>query len=344
MVNFGEGFLPFCKWRQLMRYIIKRIIFFLITAWAAITINFILPRMMPGNPAEVMIAKFQGRLNPQAISALEIAFGLNTHENIFLQYIDYIGRMLTGNFGISVSFYPTTVAQVLSQAIPWTLGLAGISTILAFTFGTLLGIGAAWKRNSTTNGIVVPLSFFLNSMPYFWFALIIEYVFAFIFGWFPLGGAYSSSSHIAGFALLISILYHAILPAATIVITAMGGWMLTMRNNMISVLSDDYITFAFAQGLPEKTVEYQYAARNAILPSFTGFAMAIGFVISGVLLTEIIFSYPGVGYLLYQSVLNIDYPLMQAIFLFITIAVLIANFIADLVYVFLDPRARSGGE
>jgi len=327
-----------------MRYIIKRIIFFLITAWAAITINFILPRMMPGNPAEVMIAKFQGRLNPQAISALEIAFGLNTHENIFLQYIDYIGRMLTGNFGISVSFYPTTVAQVLSQAIPWTLGLAGISTILAFTFGTLLGIGAAWKRNSTTNGIVVPLSFFLNSMPYFWFALIIEYVFAFIFGWFPLGGAYSSSSHIAGFALLISILYHAILPAATIVITAMGGWMLTMRNNMISVLSDDYITFAFAQGLPEKTVEYQYAARNAILPSFTGFAMAIGFVISGVLLTEIIFSYPGVGYLLYQSVLNIDYPLMQAIFLFITIAVLIANFIADLVYVFLDPRARSGGE
>ncbi len=327
-----------------MKYIIKRIIFFLITAWAAVTINFILPRLMPGNPAEVMIAKFQGRLNPQAINALEIAFGINTKQNIFFQYIDYLGRMLTGNFGISVSFYPTTVAQVLSQAIPWTLGLAGISTVLAFTFGTLIGIGASWRRTSVSSGVIVPLSFFLNAMPYFWFALVVEYIFAFILGWFPLGGAYSSSSNLAGLPLIGSILYHAFLPGLTIVVTALGGWMLTMRNNMISVLSDDYITFAFAQGLPDKTVEYQYAARNAILPSFTGFAMAIGFVISGVLLTEIIFSYPGVGYLLYQAVLNIDYPLMQAIFLFITIAVLVANFIADIVYVFLDPRARSGGE
>ncbi|MGC8544491.1 ABC transporter permease [Athalassotoga sp.] len=327
-----------------MKYILKRVMFFLITAWAAVTINFILPRLMPGNPAEVMIAKFQGRLNPQAISALEIAFGINTHENMFLQYWDYLGRMLTGNFGISVSFYPTTVGQVLSQAIPWTLGLAGISTVIAFIIGTLLGIRVSWKRNSTSSSIAVPFAFFLNSMPYFWFALIVEYVFAFIFGWFPLGGAYSSTSGLGGLALVWSVLYHAILPAGTIVITAMGGWMLTMRNNMISVLSDDYITFAFAQGLPESEIELNYAARNAILPSFTGFAMAIGFVISGVLLTEIVFSYPGVGYLLYQAVLNIDYPLMQAIFLFITIAVLIANFIADIVYVFLDPRARSGGE
>jgi len=304
---------------------------------------------MPGNAIEIMLTTFEektGSGNVAAIHALEIAFGLNTHENIFLQYIDYLGRMLTGNFGISTLFFPVSVAQMLANAIPWTLGLAGVSTVIAFVLGTLLGIRTAWRRNSVVNSVVVPFEFFLNSMPYFWFALIIEYVFAFLFKWFPLGGAYASSSsnELSTLSFVWSVLYHAILPAATIVITAMGGWMLTMRNNMISVLSDDYITFAFAQGLPDREIEMNYAARNAILPSFTGFAMAIGFVISGVLLTEIVFSYPGVGYLLYQAVVNKDYPLMEAIFLFITIAVLIANFIADIVYVFLDPRARSGGE
>ncbi|RKX50266.1 MAG: ABC transporter permease, partial [Thermotoga sp.] len=144
---------------------------------------------------------------------------------------------------------------------------------------------------------------------------------------------------------VFSILYHAILPAVTIIITASGGWMLTMRNNMIAVLNEDFILFAYAKGLPEEIIEIKYAARNAILPSFTGFAMAIGFVVSGALLTEIVFSYPGVGYMLYQAVLNIDYPLMQAIFLIITLTVLIANFIADMAYVLLDPRVRtSGGE
>lgn len=327
-----------------MRYIVKKIIFFLVTAWAALTVNFVLPRLMPGNPAQVMIAKFQGRLNPQAINALQIAFGINVHQNIVVQYFDYLGRMLTGNFGISVSFYPTTVAQVLSKAIPWTLGLFGISTVIAFIIGTMLGIGTAWRRDSVLSGLTVPIGLFLNSMPYFWFALVIDYVLAFEFGWFPLGGAYTSGASLTGFALMGSILYHAILPAATIVITATGGWMLTMRNNMISVLSDDYINFARAEGIPDRVIEYQYAARNAILPSFTGFAMALGFVISGALLTEIVFSYPGVGYILYQAVLNIDYPMMQTVFLFITIAVLVANFIADIVYVFLDPRVRTGGE
>ncbi len=332
------------KETELVRYIAKRVIFFIITAWAALTINFILPRLMPGNPAEVMIAKFRGRLNPQAISALEIAFGINVHQNIFIQYADYLKRMIVGNFGVSVSFYPTSVNQVLSQAIPWTVGLFGVSTVIAFLLGTILGIRTSWRRSSASSSIIVPFSLFLNSMPYFWFALVIQYIFAFELGWFPLGGAYSSSGSPSGWALVGSILYYAILPATTIIVTAMGGWLLTMRNNMISVLSDDFVTFARAKGLPDRVIEYKYAARNAILPSFTGFAMALGFIISGALLTEIVFSYPGVGYLLYQSVLNIDYPLMQAIFLFITIAVLTANFIADIVYVFLDPRVRTGSE
>jgi peptide/nickel transport system permease protein len=213
---------------------------------------------------------------------------------------------------------------------------------VAFVVGTLLGIRSSWKRNSVWSSISVPVGLFLNSMPYFWFALVIEYVFAFMLGWFPLGGAYDTGLKVFNLKMFKSIIVHAILPAATIIITAIGGWMLTMRNNMISILNEDFISFAQAKGLPDKVVEHKYAARNAILPSFTGFAMALGFVISGVLMTEIVFSYPGIGYMLYLSVMNIDYPLMQAIFLFITMAVLIANFIADMVYVVLDPRVRSG--
>lgn len=328
-----------------MKYILKRLTFFLITAWTALSINFILPRLMPGNPAEVMIAKFQGQLNPQAIKALEIAFGINVKQSLFLQYVEYIKRSFTGDFGLSVSFFPTPVSHILANAIPWTIGLVGICTIIAFLLGTILGIRTSWKRSSISSGIAVPVALFLSSMPYFWFALLIIYLFAFKLGWFPLRGAYSTNiSAMVGLPLIGSILYHAILPALTIIITAIGGWLLTMRNNMITVLSEDYVIFAQAKGLPEKIIEYKYAARNAMLPSFTGFAMAIGFVISGAIMTEVVFSYPGVGYLLYQSVLNIDYPLMQAIFLFITFAVLTANLIADLVYVFLDPRVRVGGE
>ncbi|MBE3575273.1 MAG: ABC transporter permease [Firmicutes bacterium] len=327
-----------------MKYVLRRVLFLLVTAWAALTINFILPRLMPGNPAEVMIAKFQGRLTPQAIHALEIAFGINVHQSLWAQYVDYFRRILTGDFGVSVSYFPATVSQVLGQAIPWTVGLVGVTTVIAFAVGTLLGIGSAWKRNTLAGDAVVPVALFLNSIPYFWLGLLVLYLFGFVLGWFPISNAYDTSTQLSGLALAASILYHAVLPAVTIIISAAGGWLLTMRNNMVSVLSEDYIAFAHAKGLPPRQVEYRYAARNAILPSFTGFAMAIGFVIGGALLTEIIFSYPGVGYLLYQAVQSLDYPLMQAIFLFITVAVLVANFVMDLLYVFLDPRVRTGGE
>ncbi|MDN5343260.1 ABC transporter permease [Oceanotoga sp. DSM 15011] len=325
-----------------MKYIIKKTLFFLITLWAALTINFMLPRMMPGDPVSVMVAKFQGKLNPEAIHSLQKAFGLDTNLSPINQYFDYLKRMFTGDFGISISYFPSNVSDILSRAFPWTIGLAGISLIIAFTLGTILGIKSSWKRNSALSSSSVIFSLFFNAMPYFWFALLINYIFGFALGWFPLSGAYDGDS--IGFSKFISILYHAFLPALTIIITAMGGWLLTMRNNMITVLAEDFVSFAYAKGLSEEQIVYSYAARNAILPSFTGFAMSLGFVVSGTLLTEIVFSYPGIGYLLYQSVLNMDYPLMQAIFLFITLSVLIANFIADILYVFLDPRARTGGE
>jgi len=294
---------------------------------------------MPGNPVDVMLAKYHGTIDPKAVTALEEAFGVSSDKNLFLQYGEYLCNMLSGNWGISIGFYPATVEQVLYQAMPWTIGLAGISTIIAFLIGTYLGIVVGWNRDSVVSSVITPLAIFFNSMPYFWFALVVQYIFAFVLGWFPLGGGRSFYYNLSDFG---SILYHSILPAVTIVLTAMGGWMLTMRNNMINVLAEDYITFAQAQGLPEKEIKINYAARNAVLPSITGFAMAIGFVVSGTLLTEIVFSYPGVGNLLYQSVLNLDYPLMQAIFFFISIAVIGANLLIDLVYVIIDPRVREG--
>jgi peptide/nickel transport system permease protein len=295
-----------------VRYLLYRILLLLLTAWVALTFNFILPHMMPGNPAEVMVAKFQGRLEPQAIKALSLAFGVGVNESIFQQYLKYWGRILRGDFGTSLAYYPTPVRQVLGQAIPWTLGLCGATTILAFIFGSGLGIVSAWRRGSRLGDGLVPLALFLQSMPYFWFALLTLYTFSFVLRWFPLSGGYAFASR-AGSARVLSILYHSFLPGITMLITASGGWVMTMRNNMISIL----------------------------LPSFTGFAMALGFVVGGAILTEMVFSYPGVGYTLLQAVISLDYPLMQACFLFITLAVLLANFLADLTYVLLDPRVRS---
>jgi len=309
-----------------------------------LSINFLLPHMMPGDPVKVMIAKFQGRLSPQAMNALSEAFGLNTDKGLLLKYFEYWGRIFTGDLGYSLTYYPSKVTEVLGNSIPWTLGLVGVGTIVAFTLGTLFGIFSAWKRNSTLADTLVPTALFFNSVPYFWLSLLILYLFAYKLGWFPIGGGYDVFAIMNPWGKFVSTLYHAILPVTTIIITAMGGWLLTMRNNMMSVMADDYITFAQAKGLSDSRIKYRYAARNAILPSFTGFSMALGFVIGGSLLTEVVFSYPGLGYILYQAVTSLDYPLMQAIFLIISLAVLIANFITDFMYAVLDPRVNDGGE
>jgi peptide/nickel transport system permease protein len=327
-----------------MRYLLRKLGLLLITGWAALTINYVLPQLVPGDPIGVMLARYQGRLSPQAADALRAAFGLSDDRGWFLQYLDYWRRMLTGDFGLSLGFFPAPVSEILAQSVPWTLALVGVTTLLAFGLGTLLGTLSGWRRGTASGDTLVLVALFLSGVPYFWFALIVLYVFAFLLGWFPLGGGYGTAvSRADGFAWVLSVLYHAVLPAVTIIVTATGGWLLTMRNNLVSVLGEDYIAFARAKGLSGRRVMLRYAARNAVLPSFTAFAMALGFVVSGSLLTEIVFSYPGLGFSLYQAVVSLDYPLMQAIFLFITLAVLVANFLADVAYALLDPRVRSEG-
>lgn len=327
-----------------MKYLLRKIFFLLLAAWAALTLNFFLPRLMPGDPASIMVAKYRGMLTPEAVDALKISFGIETDKHIVVQYVDYLVDIAKGDFGLSVVYFPQPVSRIMSKTIPWTVGLVGISTIIAFVSGIFIGIKTGWNRNAFLSDSIVPISLFLNAMPYFWFAMLILYLFSFVLGWFPLGGAYEPFGVKNSMEHYISILKHAFLPALTIIITSLGGWVLTMRNSMINVLAENYVLFAYARGLKDKKIKNTYVARNAILPSFTGFAMAMGFVIGGSIMTEIVFSYPGVGYTLYQAVIGLDYPLMQALFLFISIAVLIANFIADFFYLILDPRVRFNGE
>ena len=326
-----------------MRFLLRRLGFFLLTLWAALTINFFIPRLMPGNPAEAMMARFKGRVNPTAIKALEVAFGVNNHQGIASQYFDYMRNTLTGNFGISLTFFPLPVSTVIRQAIWWTLGLVGITTVLAFIIGTLIGIVAGWRRNGKLDSVLPPVFVVTSALPYFWVGMLLILAFSvWTHGFLPNDGAFDNKFTPALTAPYIKdVLKHAILPGATLLITSIGGWILTMRNTMITTLAEDYVRMARAKGLSNRRIMYSYAARNAILPNLSGFAMSLGFVISGAILVEFVFNYPGLGYMLLNAVNNEDFPLMQALFLLITVAVLVAVLICDFVTAWQDPRTRA---
>jgi peptide/nickel transport system permease protein len=323
-----------------MPYLLRRLGFYLLAAWASMTLAFFIPRMMPGDPASAMFARFKGKLRPEALDAMRQAFGF-TDSPLHEQYLGYLAHVLTGDLGVSVSFFPASVSDVIGTALFWTLWLAGVAVVISFTLGTLLGVLTAWRRGGWLDTLLPPALVFLGAFPYFWLAMLALFLLGFTLEWFPVQHAYGT--HLTpGFSweFISSVVVHAVLPAGTIVIATMGGWLLSMRNTMVSVLGEDYTTFAYAKGLTSRRIMFQYAARNALLPNVTGFGMALGFVLSGSLLTEIVFSYPGQGYLLIQAVRTLDYPLMQGLFLTITLAVLGANLLVDIVYVWLDPRSR----
>ncbi|HEY5923479.1 MAG TPA: ABC transporter permease [Kofleriaceae bacterium] len=325
-----------------MRYLLRRLAFYLLAAWASITLAFVIPRLMPGDPEATMFARFHGKLDPQAMAALRDTFGFSD-EPMWRQYISYLGHVASGDLGVSVSYFPARVGDVIATGMVWTLFLAGMAVVIAYALGTLLGIAAAWRRGGWLDSIGPPLFVLVGAFPFFWLAMLLLFLFGFTLGWTPVRHAYDSRvSAELSLSFVWSVVTHAALPAITIVVATVGSWMLDMRNTMVSILGEDYITMAHAKGLPPRRVMFRYAARNALLPSVTSFGMALGFLLSGSLLTEIVFSYPGQGYLLIQAVRSLDYPLIQGLFLTITLAVLGANFLVDIVYVWLDPRARRG--
>jgi peptide/nickel transport system permease protein len=326
-----------------MSYLARRLGFYLLAAWASITLAFVIPRMMPGDPAAAIFARFKGKLRPEAIDALRETMGF-TNAPMWEQYTGYLTHVAHGELGVSVSHFPEQVDEVIGGGLVWTLVLAGVSVVISFAIGTLLGILAAWRRGGWIDRTLPSFFIFVGAYPFFFLGMVALFLFGVSLDWFPVRHAYNDYLvPQASFEFLWSVVVHAVLPALTIVAATMGGWMLDMRNNMIGVLGEDYVTLAYAKGLPPRRIMFRYAARNALLPNVTSFGMALGFVLSGSLLTEIVFGYPGQGYLLIQAVHSRDYPLLQGLFLTITLAVLAANFIVDIVYVWLDPRARSGG-
>jgi len=316
--------------------------FCLLTLWVALTLNFFMPRMMPGNPAIAMMSKFRGRISGQELVTLETIFGVNSGQSLPSQYVHYLGDIFTGNFGTSLYFFPSPVSQVVRGAIFWTLGLVGITTILAFLLGTGVGIVAAWRRGGLMDSVAPPVLVIASAIPYFWVGMMFILIFGVKLQWLPWSGS-ADITATPGWSLdyVGNVLEHAVLPAMALLITTIGTWTLIMRNNMISTLAEDYVRMARAKGLPSSRIMLDYAARNAVLPNLTGFAMSLGFVVGGAILIEYVFNYPGVGYMLLQAVENEDYPLMQALFLLITVAVLVAILLADIATAVFDPRTRS---
>jgi peptide/nickel transport system permease protein len=323
-----------------MRVIVRRLGFYLVTAIVAVSLDFMIPRLIPGNPVDAILSKMRGQtISTATINALDEQFGVNTKASLWAQYTQYWDNVLHANFGVSVGNGFEPVTTVIRAAAPWTLGLVGVATVMSFVFGTLIGALVAWRRGSWLDNLLPAVTFF-QAAPYFFLAFLAVDLFAIKLGWFPAENAYQNLDFPAfDWTYISDVLDHAMLPALTIVVASAAGWIVGMRNVMLTTMDEDYVLIAAAKGLPKRRVIW-YAARNAILPNISGFALAIGFIVSGALLTEIVFSYPGLGLLLVTAVGNDDYGLLQGVFLLITFAVLLANLIADFAYVFLDPRTR----
>ncbi len=322
-----------------MLLIVRRLGVYVVTAWVAITVNFLLPRMMPGNPIQTLIGKLQYNVTAAEIRSIRLSFGGSLHSSLAHQYFTYLDQLLHGNLGVSITL-SSPVSTILKGAVPWTVGLIGISTVLSFCLGTFAGALLGWTRGSRLDSLI-PTATFFQAVPYFFLGTVMLLLFGSDLHWFPELGAYSLNVTPSWtWAFVSSVLRFGELPMISIVLSSVAGWMLGMRNMMITMVAEDFVLMSVAMGLPRRKV-IMTAARNAILPSIANLSLAIGLVVSGALLVELVFNYPGVGDLLLNAVQNEDYPLIQGIFLVITLAVLAANLVADLVYFALDPRTRT---
>jgi peptide/nickel transport system permease protein len=323
-----------------MAFLIRRFGFYLAAFIAAATINFFLPRLMPGDPIQIMFSSAGAELSPENLDALKLTFGF-VDGPLWQQYLTYLQSIFTGDLGRSIKYFPLPVTSVLGNALIWTVGLMGTATLISFTLGTFLGVLAAWRRGSVFDIVVSVGAIFATSVPAVVTSLIVLFFFGFTLGWFPTGYAADPSLD-PSFSLTYigSLVYHGILPMLTLCTVLTGGFAVTMRNNMINLLGEDYIVMGRAKGLSDSRVMLWYAARNALLPTVSSLAIAIGTVLGGSLVTEVVFNYPGLGNILYQAILARDYPVIQGQLLIMTVAMLIANFIVDVSYVLLDPRLR----
>lgn len=323
-------------------YVFRRLGVFVVVLWAAATINFAIPRLSPVNPIQQALLQVTSMGASQSnmetlIKTFSARFGLD--QPLWKQYVNYLVDSFTGNFGFSITFFPTTVMSMIAVALPWTIVLISLATIITFVVGTLLGAFMVWPK---VPGVVrwfgAPL-LTLSAIPYYLLGLILIYVFAFVFKVFPLGGGYTVGTTPSwSLAFLLDAGRHAILPALSIVLADLGGWALSMRGMMVTIRGEDYMTLAEAKGLSDSRVFTRYGMRNAILPQITSLALSMGRVVSGAVLVEVVFAYPGVGNLLYQAIRTFDYFVIYGVVFMVILAIGLATLILDLLLPVLDPR------
>lgn len=324
------------------RYLVLRSMNALLTYAVALVFIFAIPRLIPGSPEEMMASSY--RLPGEVAAVLRARFGLDKSlSEQFLLYVRNVILTFPPDFGISYSYYPAPVWNVVTMYLPWTIFLLALSILLTAIIGILLGILSAWKRGTRLETAISGISMFLLSTPYFWIAMILIMLFGVYIPIFPPAGAYSSRVIYETFFCLefvVDVLRHAALPVLSLVAGSFASYTIIMRDNMTSTMGEDYVTTAEAKGVETRAVVFRHAARNAVLPILTLFILHIGTMVGGAIVTESVFSYPGVGLLLFNAILNQDYPLVQGFFYVITIMVIVANWVADILYVFVDPRIR----
>ena len=328
------------KGEAVKRYFGRKLLIYALTLFLAVTIDWLIPRFMPGNPVDIMIA--QTNLKAESCNLLHSyymqAFGLDVP--VLQQYINFWNALFHGDFGTSIWLFPRPVLTIIMDAVPYDLMLLLPAILLSWFAGNKFGAFAA--RSKRLDNTLLPVGYILTATPYMWLGILLAWAFGIVFRILPFSGAYSYEMmpHLS-WDFIWSVLQHWFLPFASLFLVMFGGWAIGMRNMIIYELESDYSHYLEALGAPRNLIR-RYAFRNAILPQITGLALQLGVIVAGQLVTEIVFSYPGIGYLILQAIQNHDFFLLQGCFLFIIFGVLLANFIIDITYVLVDPRTRTG--
>ena len=327
------------------KMVAKRFGLFLFVIWGAATLNFFLPRIGPGDPVRerLFALSTQGGLTQtgveEMVASYNARFGLDLP--LWRQYLNYLVDMVTFNFGYSLSLFPAKATDLIFDALPWTIGLLLVTTILSFALGTIFGALIAWPKSPRWMEVLAAPMLTLAAVPYYLLALILLYVFAFSLKWFPLSGGYTPGTQPTwSWSFWQDVIRHSILPALSIILAAIGAWAIGIRGVMISTIGEDYMTFVEARGLKSTTIFTHYALRNALLPQVTSLALSLGFIVSGALIVEVVFTYPGVGSLLYNAIRGADFFVVYGIVFMVVLTLGIATMMVDLAYPLIDPRIR----
>jgi len=325
----------------LRRYLLRKLLVYGLTFFVAVTVNWMIPRFMPGDPVSSMIAR-ASLAQPEAVEAMQAYYNslFGFDRPIFEQYVNFWIALLRGDLGISIMLFPTPVWDVIVRAVPYTIALLLPAILLSWIAGNWFGAFAARRR--WLDNTMLPVGYILTATPYMWLAILLAWGLGVVAGILPVAGGYSFELQPSwSWEFVADLALHWFLPFASLFIVAFGGWAIGMRNMIIYELEADYANYLAALGAPDRLIR-RYAFRNAMLPQITGLALQLGTLVAGALVTEVVFSYPGLGHLILKAIQNQDFFLLQGTFLFIVVGVLIANLLIDIVYTVVDPRTRTG--